>query len=127
MTKVNELLRVEAELTQLDSEIKYHKDEFNESIRGLTEKRKALQGNRTNLRDEVTENWHCYAQPVDGISLSYRKDFTVDASELDDRYFKTEPDIAKIKKELIESEWTKPIDGVTIIKKPSLRVSKKDL
>lgn len=127
MTKTDDLLQVEAELKQLESEIKYHKDEFNESIRELTEKRKALQADRKNLREEVTDTWDTSIEPIDGISLSYRKDFEVDVSELDDRYIKHEPDIAKIKKELIDSEWTKPIDGVTIIEKASLRISKKDL
>lgn len=127
MSKADELLRVEAELKQLESEIKYHKDEFNESIRELSEKRKALQKDRFVLREEVTMDWDSFVEPVDGISMSYRKDFEVDVNQLDERYVKHEPDMAKIKQELIDSEWTKPIDGVTIVEIPSLRVSKKDL
>ena len=59
----------------------------------------------------------------DGVSVSWQNDFQVNIEELDDDYLMTVVDTNRIKKELIQSEWTKPINGVVILKTPRLRVS----
>lgn len=51
-----------------------------------------------------------------------RKDFRVNADELDDDYMIMVPDIDKIKQELEDSAWTKPIAGVEVYEKRSVVV-----
>ena len=53
-----------------------------------------------------------------------RKDFRVNIDELDDDYFMMVPDIDKIRAELDESAWTKPIKGVEVYNKKSVVVKK---
>lgn len=51
-----------------------------------------------------------------------RKDFKVNVDELDDDYMMMVPNIDKIRDELRESEWTKPIAGVEVYNKKSVVV-----
>lgn len=51
-----------------------------------------------------------------------RKDFKVNADELEDEYMMMVPNIDKIRDELRESEWTKPIPGVEVYDKKSVVV-----
>lgn len=126
MSEQEKLLQVSSELKRVEDEIKYHKDEFNDSIRELVEAKKALALENKKLRDFITNlGVEDEGSLIDGISVSYRNDFEVDEQELDSDYWRTSPDYARIRKELVASEWTKPIHGVRVIKKPTLRVSSK--
>lgn len=53
-----------------------------------------------------------------------RKDFKVNVDELDDDYMMLVPDVDKIREELAESAWTKPITGVEVYEKKSVVVKK---
>lgn len=53
-----------------------------------------------------------------------RKDFRVNVDELDDDYFMMVPNIDKIKQELEESAWTKPIPGVEVYNRKIVVVKK---
>lgn len=125
MSEQEKLLQVSSELKRVEDEIKYHKDEFNDSIRELVEAKKALALENKKLRDFITNlGVEDEGALIDEISVSYRNDFIIeDEFALDWKYMT--PDIGKIRKELVASEWTKPIDGVRVIKKPTLRVSSK--
>ena len=126
MSEQEKLLQVSSELKRVEDEIKYHKDEFNDSIRELVEAKKALAIENKKLRDFITNlGVEDEGSLIDEISVSYRNDFEVNMLELDDDYILLEPDMKRIRKELVDSEWTKPIKGVRVIKKPSLRVSLK--
>ena len=126
MSEQEKLLQVSSELKRVEDEIKYHKDEFNDSIRELVEAKKALALENKKLRDFITNlGVEDEGSLIDEISVSYRNDFEVNMLELDDDYILLEPDMKRIRKELVDSEWTKPIKGVRVIKKPSLRVSLK--
>ena len=126
MSEQEKLLQVSSELKRVEDEIKYHKDEFNDSIRELVEAKKALAIENKKLRDFITSlGVEDEGSLIDEISVSYRNDFEVNMLELDDDYILLEPDMKRIRKELVDSEWTKPIKGVRVIKKPSLRVSLK--
>lgn len=126
MSEQEKLLQVSSELKRVEDEIKYHKDEFNDSIRELVEAKKALAVENKKLREYITSlGVEDEGSLIDGISVSYRNDFEVDEASLSAEYWLRTPDMAKIRKELVDSEWTKPIKGVRVIKKPSLRVSSK--
>ena len=126
MSEQEKLLQVSSELKRVEDEIKYHKDEFNDSIRELVEAKKALAIENKKLRDFITNlGVEDEGSLIDEISVSYRNDFEVNMLELDDDYILLEPDMKRIRKELVDSEWTKPIKGVRVIKKPTLRVSSK--
>ena len=126
MSEQEKLLEISSELKRVEDEIKYHKDEFNDSIRELVEAKKALALENKKLRDFITNmGVKDEGSLIDGISVSYRNDFEVDELMLGSEYWLRVPDTSKIRKELVDSEWTKPIKGVRVIKKPSLRVSSK--
>ena len=126
MSEQEKLLQVSSELKRVEDEIKYHKDEFNDSIRELVEAKKALAVENKKLREYITSlGVEDEGSLIDGISVSYRNDFEVDEASLSAEYWLRVPDMSKIRKELVDSEWTKPIKGVRVIKKPSLRVSSK--
>ena len=126
MSEQEKLLQVSSELKRVEDEIKYHKDEFNDSIRELVEAKKALAIENKKLRDFITSlGVEDEGSLIDGISVSYRNDFEVDEASLSAEYWLRVPDMSKIRKELVASEWTKPIKGVRVIKKPTLRVSSK--
>ena len=123
MSEQEKLLEVSSELKRVEDEIKYHKDEFNDSIRELVEAKKALAIENKKLRDFITNlGVEDEGSLIDGFSVSYRNDFIIE-NEFDLKWEYMTPDLAKIRKELVDSEWTKPIDGVRVIKKPTLRVS----
>lgn len=125
MSEQEKLLEVSSELKRVEDEIKYHKDEFNDSIRELVEAKKALALENQKLRDFITNlGVEDEGALIDEISVSYRNDFIIE-NEFDLKWKYMTPDLAKIRKELVASEWTKPIDGVRVIKKPTLRVSTK--
>lgn len=126
MSEQEKLLEISSELKRVEDEIKYHKDEFNDSIRELVEAKKALAVENKKLRDFITNmGVKDEGSLIDGISVSYRNDFEIDELMLGSEYWLRVPDTSKIRKELVDSEWTKPIKGVRVIKKPSLRVSSK--
>ena len=126
MSEQEKLLQVSSELKRVEDEIKYHKDEFNDSIRELVEAKKALAVENKKLREYITSlGVEDEGSLIDGISVSYRNDFEVDEASLSAEYWLRVPDMSRIRKELVDSEWTKPIKGVRVIKKPSLRVSSK--
>ena len=126
MSEQEKLLQISSELKRVEDEIKYHKDEFNDSIRELVEAKKALAVENKKLREYITSlGVEDEGSLIDGISVSYRNDFEVDEASLSAEYWLRVPDMSKIRKELVDSEWTKPIKGVRVIKKPSLRVSSK--
>ena len=123
MSEQEKLLEVSSELKRVEDEIKYHKDEFNDSIRELVEAKKALALENKKLRDFITNlGVNDEGSLIDGFSVSYRNDFIIE-NEFDLKWEYMTPDLNKIRKELVASEWTKPIDGVRVIKKPTLRVS----
>lgn len=125
MSEQEKLLEVSSELKRVEDEIKYHKDEFNDSIRELVEAKKALALENKKLRDFITNlGVEDEGALMDGFSVSYRNDFIIE-NEFDLKWKYMTPDLAKIRKELVDSEWTKPIKGVRVIKKPTLRVSSK--
>ena len=125
MSEQEKLLQVSSELKRVEDEIKYHKDEFNDSIRELVEAKKALAIENKKLRDYITNlGVEDEGALMDGFSVSYRNDFIIE-NEFDLKWEYMTPDLSKIRKELVASEWTKPIKGVRVIKKPSLRVSSK--
>lgn len=61
---------------------------------------------------------------IDGITRSSRKDFYVeDLDALPSKYKKVVPDKKLLKKEMEQSEYTKPIPGLKVFDKYSIRVS----
>lgn len=125
MSEQEKLLEISSELKRVEDEIKYHKDEFNDSIRELVEAKKALAVENKKLREFITNlGVEDEGSLIDEISVSYRNDFIIE-DEFAVTWEYMTPDLSKIRKELVDSEWTKPIGGVRVIKKPTLRVSSK--
>ena len=123
MSEQEKLLEVSSELKRVEDEIKYHKDEFNDSIRELVEAKKALALENKKLREFITNlGVEDEGSLIDGFSVSYRNDFIIE-DEFALKWKYMTPDLSYIRQELVASEWTKPIDGVRVIKKPTLRVS----
>lgn len=115
------LIENQRELKRLEEELKLHRAQFREEIAELTRVRDELREENERLRLEALELDEDELE--DGVTISWQNDFQVDMLELDDEYILMVPDTARIKKELIQSEWTKPIKGVEILKVPRLRVS----
>lgn len=117
------LIENQRELKRLEEELKLHRADFRNEIAELTKVRDELKAENERLRQEALEMDE--ADLEDGVSISWQNDFKVNIDELDDDYLMTVVDEKRIKKELIQSEWTKPINGVEILKVPRLRVSVK--
>ena len=117
------LIENQRELKRLEEELKLHRADFRKEIAELTKVRDELKAENERLRLEALEMDE--ADLEDGVTISWQNDFKVNIEELDDDYFMTVPDTNRIREELIQSEWTKPIYGVEILKVPRLRVSVK--
>lgn len=115
------LIENQRELKRLEEELKLHREDFRNEIAELTKVRDELKAENERLRQEALEMDE--ADLEDGVSISWQNDFKVNIDELDDEYILMVPDEKRIREELIQSEWTKPINGVEILKKPRLRVS----
>ena len=115
------LIENQRELKRLEEELKLHRDEFKKEISELKAMRDKLKVENEQLRLEALDMNEDELE--DGVSVSYRNDFEVDMTELDDDYILMVPDEKRIREELVASEWTKPINGVTVVKKSTVRVS----
>lgn len=115
------LVENQRELKRLEEELKLHRADFRNEIAELTKVRDELKAENERLRLEALEMDE--ADLEDGVTVSWQNDFQVNLAELDDEYILMVPDEKRIREELIQSEWTKPINGVEILKVPRLRVS----
>ena len=115
------LIENQRELKRLEEELKLHRAQFREEIAELTKVRDELKAVNERLRFEALEMDEQDLE--DGVTVSWQNDFKVNLAELDDEYILMVPDEKRIREELVASEWTKPINGVEIVKVPRLRVS----
>ena len=117
-------------LRELNEQIKRIKEEYKPDKTEAWERHKmiskALKAELEPLERELeeTKEWILELDLPEDDDFRYmkRKDFKVNVDELEDDYMMMVPNIDKIKEELEDSAWTKPIPGVEVYEKKSVVV-----
>ena len=119
-------------LRELNAEIKRIKEEYKPDKTEAWERHKmiskALKAEIEPLERELEESKELILEldlpEDDDFRYMKRKDFRVNVDELDDDYMMMVPNIDKIKQELEDSVWTKPISGVEVYNRKIVVIKK---
>ena len=119
-------------LRELNAEIKRIKEEYAPDKTEAWERHKmiskALKAELEPLERELEESKELILEldlpEDDDFRYMKRKDFRVNVDELDDDYMMMVPNIDKIKEELEDSAWTKPIQGVEVYNRKIVVIKK---
>lgn len=114
--KIDRLLENDKELKLRQGKWAEIRKDFNDKYKTLRDEIKALKDENERLRGDVLNNQIQHPN----IQIAHTKDIEVDPENLPKEYLI--PDEKKIKKELRDSDWTKPIEGVKVIEKPHIKL-----